>query len=58
MKYCLRHNQSGMFVKVKAMFGSAPSQMEADKFNSPEEAIAAAPLPVKNYTVCLYKGSK
>lgn len=56
MKYYLRHNNSGLLVKSDAMFGSCVDPLEADKFNSPEEAIAAAPLPVKHYTVCLYKG--
>lgn len=58
MQYFLRSNNSGLLVKSSAMYGSCVDPMEADKFNSPQEAIAKAPLPVKNYTVCLYTGRK
>lgn len=58
MKYYLRHRPSGLLVKAKAIYGSCVDPLEADKFDSPEEAIAACPLPVDHFTVCLYKGSK
>lgn len=55
MQYYIKHKVSGLLVKSNSQYGSCVDPLEADKFDSPEEAIAAAPLPVQSYTVCLYK---
>jgi hypothetical protein len=55
MKYFLKHINSGLLVKAHSAYGCCVDPMEADKFPSPEMAIAKSPLPVDHYTVCLYK---